>query len=268
MKISGLIFLAAALPLWAQDPATVASIDDAFQLTGVRSLLEALPSRVNQITTSAVAQFPKDLRQQFEPYIKDVSRKFLEHDAFQRQLRTYFVKHYDSGKMATFLALERTPTYRTMHRVESAAGTAASDAGQRRFEANLKSDPAEPQRVAILQRLDEATNSTDLQVRLASAIIQAMADSLGAQMPADMETKSAAFATKVRPVIASQVLMGNLYVYRNADNADLDDYVSNAQQSSVAWFNHNLQSAILAVSAERIAKAGEDIKTKATPPVK
>jgi hypothetical protein len=78
-------------------------------------------SHVNEMTAAAVGQFPKEQRPQFEPLIKDVSLKFLEPDAFYRQLRTYFVKHYDAPHMGTFLALERTPVYRTMHRLEDTA---------------------------------------------------------------------------------------------------------------------------------------------------
>lgn len=246
----------------------VANIDEAFQLTDVRAMAEKLPSHVNEITTAAVAQFPRDLRKQFEPYIKDVSRRFLAPDAFYRQLRTYFVKHYDGGKMATFLALERTPGYRTMHRLEAGVETPAAEAGRRRFEANLKSDPPEPDRIAILQRMDQETKTTDLQVRMLTNIVNVMSDSLGVQLPPDLDTKTAAFAAKIQPVVANAVLTNNLYVYRNTEGGDLEDYIAAAQQPAVEWFNHTLQSAILAVSAERVAHAGEDIKTKAAQVVK
>ena len=268
MKITRLVFLAwvsLALPLSAQDAAVEAGIDEAFQLAGVRGMLESLPSQVNEMTTAAVSQFPKDRRRQLEPLIKDVSLKFLAPDAFYRQLRTYFVKHYDSQKMATFLALQRTTAYRSMHRLEEAAETPAGQAGQRRFEANLKSDPPDAARVDILRRLDQALKTTETEVRVVTGIVNAMSAGLGPQMPVDLDTQCAAFTVKVQPVLANNVLMHNLYVYRNADDVDLEDYVAAAQQPSVEWFNGNLQSAILAVAAERAARAGEYIKDKVTP---
>jgi len=266
MRMTALVFLLSTVPLCAQNPATAADIDEAFRLAGVRTMLESLPSHVNEMTTAAVAQLPKDQRQSFEPLIKDVSLKFLDPDAFYRQLRTYFVKHYDGGKMATFLALERTTAYRTMHRLEAAAETPAAQVGRRRFEAGLRSDPPEAKRVDVLQRLDEALKTTDLQVHMVIGIVNAMSAGLGARMPADLDTQSAAFAIKIRPVLANHILIYNLYVYRNADDADLEDYVAAAQQPSVDWFNRNLQSAILAVAADRAARAGESIKTKVTRP--
>jgi hypothetical protein len=268
MRIISVLFLAAAIPLGAQDPATLAGIDEAFQLAGVRTMLESLPSHVNEMTVAAVAQLPKDKRQQFEPLIKEVSLKFLNPDAFYRQLRTHLVKHYDAGKMATFLALERTPAYRSMHRLEAGAETAAAQAGRRSFEANLKSDPPEPKRVEIVQRLDEAMKTTDLQVHIVTGIVNAMSAGLGAQMPADLEAQSAAFTAKIRPVLAGNILIHNLYVYRNAEDADLEDYIAAAQQPAVEWFNRNLQSAILAVAADRAMRAGEDIKAKTAQVVK
>jgi hypothetical protein len=263
MKLTSLLVLA-ALPLAAQDAATVANIDEAFRLADVHTILESLPSHVNEMTVAAVAQLPKDKRQEFEPLIKDVSLRFLAPDAFYRQLRTYFMNHYDGSKMATFLALERTPAYRSMHRMEAAAETAAAQAGLRRFEANLQSDPQDPKRLDSLQRLDDALKTTDLQVHIVTGIINAMSAGLGAQMPSDLDTQSTAFTEKIRPVLAHNILVHNLYVYRNADDADLEDFVSNAQQPAVDWFNQNLQSAILAVAQDRATRAGEYIKTKVT----
>jgi hypothetical protein len=268
MRSIGCIFLAAALPLAAQDAAAVANVDEAFRLAGVHAMLESLPAHVNEMTVAAVAQLPKDKRKEFEPLIKEVSLRFLNPDSFYRQLRTYFIKHYDGAKMATFLVLERTPVYRSMHRLEAAAETPAAQAGWRSFDANLKSDPPDPKRVETLQRLDETVKTTDLQVHIVVAILNAISAGLGAQMPADLEAQSAAFRDKIRPILATNTLHHNLYVYRNADNSDLDDYVANAQQPAVAWFQRTLQSAILAVAADRATRAGEDIKAKTAQPPK
>ena len=259
------VFLA-AVPLTAQDPTVLANIDEAFRLVGVRTILESLPSHVNEMTAAAVAQLPKDKRQQFEPLIIDVSLKFLDPDAFYRQLRSYFVKHYDAGHMNTFLALERTPVYRTMHRLEEAAETPAAQAARRRFEVNLQSDPPPAVRVDIMQHLDEASSTTSLQVRIVVGIVTAMSAALGAQMPPDLEAQSTAFTARIRPVLANNVLLANLYTYRNTEDADLQDYVDAVRQTDVEWFNRNLQGAILAVAADRSARAGEYIKTKIAQP--
>jgi hypothetical protein len=268
MRISTIVlFLLTATPVCAQqDPTVLANIDEAFRLAGVRGMLDSLPSHVNEMTAAAVSQFPKEQRKQFEPVIKDVSLKFLDPDSFYRQLRTYFVKRYDAAHMGTFLALERTPVYRTMHRLEDAADTATAQASRRRFEAALKSDPPPVKRMDVLQRLDEARNTTDLQLRIVTGILNAMASGLGAQMPPDLEAQSTAFKDKVRPILANNVLHANLYTYRNTDDADLEDYVGAAQQKDVDWFNRNLQAAIVAVAADRSARAGEYIKTKVSAP--
>jgi hypothetical protein len=244
----------------SQDPALLAYIDEAFRLAGVHKTLESLPSHVDEMTVVAVAQYPASQRRQFEPLIKEVSLKFLDPEAFYRQLRNYFVKNYDAAHMSSFLALERTPVYRTLQRLEEAADTPAAQASRRRFEANLQSDPPTPNRVEILQRLDEARNTTGLQVRIVTGIVNAMSAGLGAQMPADLESQCAAFTAKTRPMLANQVLHTNLYIYRNNDDADLEDYVAAAEQKDVAWFNRTLQAAIIAVAADRSTRAGEDIK--------
>jgi hypothetical protein len=251
----------------AQDPGVLADIDEAFRLAGVRSILETLPSHVGEMTAAAVAQFPKAQRSQFEPVIQDVSLKFLDPDAFYRQLRAYFAKHYDARHMQTFLALEKTPVYRTMHRLEETASSPVAQAARRRFEMNMKSDPPDAKRIDAIQRLDDARNTTGLQVKIVIGIVNAMADGLGAQMPADLEAQSTVFAAKVRPILAANVLHSYLFAFRNSDNLDLEDYVAAAQQKDVDWFNRNLQGAILAVAADRSARAGEYIKSKVAQPL-
>lgn len=151
---AGAVLLLAAASMWGQDGQTPsAQIDEAFQLAGVRTMLSALPQHVNEMTAAALGQLPSEKRLEFGPLIHDVSVKFLNPDAFSRQLRTYFARHYDGKKMAMFLALERTPAYRSMHRVEAEA-EAANAMTRHRFETNLKGDPPPPGRVKILQRLD------------------------------------------------------------------------------------------------------------------
>lgn len=263
MRFATLIVLALlAAPLRAEDSAVLADIDEAFRLAGVRATLDSLPIHVQEMTTAAIAQFPRDQRLQFEPVIKEVSLKFLDPGSFYNQLRKSFAKLYDAGHMNTFLALQRTSIYRTMHRMEQSLDTPAAEISRRRFEASLKDDPPDPKRVEILQRLDQARNATALQMRIVVGIVNAMANGLGAQMPPDLDAQCASFSTKIQPVLAGDVLHTYLYIYRNSEDADLEDYIAATQQKDVVWFNQNLQTAILAVAAERATKAGESIKAK------
>ena len=198
--------------------------------------------------------------------IKDVSSKFFSlPTVFYRQLRTYFVKHYEAGHMNTFLALERTPVYRTMHRLEESARSPAGQASLRRFAANLKSDPPTPKRVARLcKQLDAAGNTTGMQVRMVVSIVNAISGGLGAQLPPDLEAQSAAFTAKIRPLLSNNVLIANLFHHLSqpAMTAEVEDYVAAARQADVEWFNKNLQAAILAAAVDQSTKAGEAIKVK------
>ena len=128
-------------------------------------------------------------------------------------MRSYFAKHYDAAQMATFLALERTPVYRTMHRLEESAETPAAQAARRRFRGQSEVRPADPERVDIIARLDEATKTTGLQVNIVIGIMNAMAAALGAQMPADLETQSTAFrprSDRSWPTMSSTVIFSSI----------------------------------------------------------
>lgn len=219
MRIAGLLLLAAAVLLHAQSTAR-ARIDEAFRLAGVAEVLASLPTYINEMAAPSVAQ-----------------TKVKDADAFARELKSYFIDRYDASKMATFLALERTPTYRTMHRMEAAADKAPR-ASRRSFEANLKSDPPGAKRVALLKRLDAAMSSTGLQIRIATEVLKGL--------PAGP------------PSLANSESIHDLFVYRNVDDSELEDYVVASEHPAVQWFNHTLQAAILVAMADRPAIEGEN----------
>ena len=208
------------------------------------------------MTAAALGQLPSEKRLEFGPLIHDVSLKFLNPDAFSRQVKAYFARHYDGKKMAMLLALERTTTYRSMHRIEAEA-EAANAMTRHRFETNLKTDPPPPARVRLMQRLDDTMNTTELQVKIVTGILKILnAVSQGS----DLQT--ADFTAKIRPVLAGNVLVHSLFTYRNAEDAELEDYLEACQQPPIVWFNRMLHDAIVAVAAERAAQAGEDLKGK------
>ena len=222
-----------------------------------------LPARINQITAAAVALYPAEQRRDFEPMVKEIRLKFRDPQGLYRQLRSYFVKHYDAAHMRTFLALERTPVYRTMHRQEDAAELPEAQAARRRFENNLKADPPALKRMQAVESLDDARNATASQVKLAKTIATAMAAAVGTQIPPGLEPQGEEFASKIRPILAGDVQRKYLFTYRNADDLDMDDYLAAVQQKDVTWFDRTLQAAILAATTDRATRAGDAVKEAA-----
>jgi hypothetical protein len=130
----------------------------------------------------------------------------------------------------------------------------------------VKEDPPAPKRLDTLRRLDETLNTTGAELRMVTGIVNALSESMGGSPPAGLDTRSAEFAAKLQPILANQVLMQNLFVFRNSDDEDLEDFIAAAQQPAVDWFHHNLQSALLAAALERETHLVEDLKTKAAAP--
>ena len=220
----------------------------------------------SEMTAAAVSQFPERQRRQFEPVIKDVSLKFLDPDAFYTPVANVL---HEALRRRPHDDVSGTGTYSGLSHHASSGGSGGHSRGagsRRRFEANLKSDPPNPNASTFCSVWTKPGMSRDLQVRIVAGIVNAMSAGLGAQMPADLETQSAAFTGKIRPILAGNVLQSYLYTYRNTEDADLEDYIGAAQQKDVQWFNRNLQEAILAVAKDRAAKAGEAIKAKVSLP--
>lgn len=253
--------LLAATGLWAQDRSAV--IEEAFRLGGVRETLQSLPAQANEMSVAAVAQLAPEQRKPFTPLIKDASLKLLDPAACYPEVQHYFLKHYDGPKLNTFIALERTSVYRTMHRLEAGASTAAAQTTRRRFEANLNADPPGQKRRDTLQKIDQVTGATELQLQLVSAVLNTASAAMGATAPAELNTQSGAFPPKVRPLLTEQTLHRNLFVFRNADDVELEDYAEALRQPAVDWFNRNLREAILAVVAERVQQATDAVKSPA-----
>jgi hypothetical protein len=252
-----------ALPLAAQDSqeAKLAQIDEAFRLAAVRATLETLPNHANEMTVAALATIPSDKQKPFLPVIKQASRNVLEPNACYPLVRRYFLKHYDAAHLRAFIALEQTSVYRTWRRLEQQASLPALQTARRGFLENLKEEPPPFERRQLMAQLDDATDSTGLEVRLVIAVLNSTAAAMGANMPSDLDLQSTAFTARIQPALQERTLANLCFTLRGADDAGVQDYIDAALQPDVAWFNRNLHAAILSLVGDRASAAADYIKS-------
>ena len=226
-------------------------VDEAFRLAGVRPLLEALPARVGEMTAAVLATFPPDKRKQLEPAARDIARQMLEPNLCYPLVRHYFLQHFDAPQMRSFVALEKTSVYRTMHRQEEQAGLPALQSSRRNFLRNLPNDPPPPSRRQLLEKLDEINGYTVLYQGLVMATINSSLAGLTMTLPEEFESVQTSVGARARPIVQDQTLALLLFTFRNAEDVDIQDYLEACQQPAVIWFNRTLNAAILAAVGER-----------------
>jgi hypothetical protein len=248
-----------------QSAAATGEIDEAFRLAGVREALDQLPDLIKETSILNPASFTGVQQRQVVALVRQESVRTARPAAMYSQLRTWYVRHYDADRISTFSALEKSPRYRTMRRMEEMAASAANLPMRRRFEANLQNDPPSAARLELLKRLDSAGTMTGLQVRLASQIPNTIMINVdpasAASNPASAGPGNDA-AAKAQSMLSRQVLVAHLFAFRNVDDETLANYVQAAEQKDVTWFYRNLESAALAVVALRSQDASESLKTQ------
>jgi hypothetical protein len=252
MKTLAAAFLLGAVALSAETTIDKAEqVDEAFRLAGVRPLLEALPARAGEMTVAVLATFPPDKRKELEPAAKDIARRMLEPSLCYPLVRRYFLQHFDAVQMRSFVALEKTPTYRTMHRQEEQAGLPALQSSRRTFLRNLPNDPPPPARRQLLEKLDEINGYTVLHQGLVMATVNSSLAGLTMTLPEEFESVKTSVSARANPIVQDQTLALLLFTFRNAEDVDIQDYLEASQQPAVIWFNRTLNAAILAAVGER-----------------
>jgi hypothetical protein len=216
-----------------------ALIDEALEIAGIKRQLEGLPAQVKAGVDLSQSPLPPKERAAVVKVIGDAFRPA----PILATLRSAFQKNYDPLQMGLFLAQLRSPTARKMAAFEGRAADADMVSKLRAFTARLKDAPPAPARVARLAELDAASGSTEFVLELRVAALTAVFKVVSALMPPEKRPGAAAVESAAKNLVGQQreaarqeMLLLFLYVYREATDEELDEYVGVSSGEPGRWF--------------------------------
>jgi hypothetical protein len=216
-----------------------ALIEEALTISGIKRQIEDLPEQVRAGADASQSQ----LRPKERAALAKIIGAAFRSGPILTTVRSAFQKSYDPMQMGLLLAQLRTPTARKMAVLEGAGSEPDVVAKLQTFAAGLKDAPPAEDRVARLVRLDVATGTTDLVIEMRAASIAAAFKVLSALMPPEKRLPPAQMNAAVRNLVGQQreiarreILVLFLFIYREATDAELDEYIGIGSSESGRWF--------------------------------
>ncbi len=243
-------------------------IDEALTISGIRRQIEGLPAQVLAGAETGQSPLPPKDRAAVARIIADAFRA----GPILTTVRTALQKNYDATQMGLLLAQLRTPTARKMAEFESAATAPDVVDKLRAFAARLKDAPPAPERVVRLAQLDQATETTDIVLELRTVSLAAALKVLSALMPPEKRTAPAQaeamakeFVGRQREAARQEMLLLFLYVYRDATDQEIEEYIAIGGSESGRWFQAIYRRALAEAVTTATATAIRQV-AKAFPP--
>ena len=246
-----------------------ALIEEALTISGIKRQIEGLPDQVRAGADLSQSKLPQKERAAMAKIIGDAFRS----GPILTTLRSAFQKSYDPMQMGLFLAQLRTPTARKMARLEEAGTEPDIVAKIQAFAAGIRDAPPPEERVARLAQLDAATGTTDLALEMRAASVAAAFKVLSALMPPEKRPTPAQMNAAVQNLVGQQretarreILVLFLYVYREATDAELDEYIGIGTSESGRWFQaiyrRGLAEAITTATETAIRQVAQSFRPK------
>jgi len=245
-----------------------ATVDEILELSGMRPQLPAFATalgaeylpRPGQLGGRDGARVAQIVARQFVP------------ERMYAAIREDMRRHVDTKQLAGMAAWFRSRLGRKVTALEIAASKPEAGPKLAAFAAALKTSPARPARVELVQRLEWVTGASQETTDLALAVAGSIARAAAAAAPAERRARVGMIERGVdemrgqmAPTIAEGVLAQMLYVYEPLTDAELKAYVDFLASPPGRAYGRVAHAALLRVVREVADRTAVEI-VRAVPP--
>ncbi len=221
-------FLAVPLLAGSVDSGPGVPLEELMELSGINRMLDQIPGHFDmQIEQRKAGLSPEQLRSFRAAVGRAYSPDRLKSAAVARLSRSV-----DRENVAATIDFLRSPLALKMTRLEIAASTAEAAQRMQEYGIEMEQAPPPPERLALIDRLEQAARSTETGLRLFSTIVMTLERGMAVALPegsrlspAQLQSQVHALAAQMRPVIHQSVMVNLLFAYREASDVELDEYV-------------------------------------------
>lgn len=261
----------------AQSPARQDKlIDDILAVSGMDHMLAQLPEQMLAGAMSAQKQDKKAKMSADD--MRDMERAFKEAftaQGFRQQVVARYKKNFDQKRYQALLDDISTPLAKRMAELEKVQPKPEDMAA---FSAALAAKPMSPERIALVQRIDVASRSSEMAAEAMFASIRGVvrgAAGEGSQQAADLDKFLEKQRAAMEEGIRNATRMSLAYTYREVSDADLAEYAKIYDKEGNKWALGLAYDALLdefrsgserlGADLAKMAKARQDAKLAAAP---
>ncbi|HET7874257.1 MAG TPA: hypothetical protein VFN71_01930 [Methylomirabilota bacterium] len=230
----------------ARGPA--AQVDEVLALSGARRQIDALHASVQARLRERYAALDNEAQSLLGRFLALALRA----DTVYPVVRARFRADYDAEHVAAALTWFRSPVGRKMARLESQAAAPDAAPALREFESELAAKPPSSERFVLINRVAEAQNQPDfffdavrgLAGGIAKGVDRVQATELASRLY-ELEQTAGTLAGQTRAYIDRETFILLLFTYREARDAELDQYMRFLRSDAGRWHSRTLQQGVI-----------------------
>ena len=162
-------------------------IDELMEGSGLNHQIEQLPAIIN----AGVQQGRNGVDEDTFAKVSAAVNEFHTAKAFAEEIRNNLKKNYDKERFAALLELVRSPFAQKMTQLEKEANSPEMMSQIQAYVATLDKQPPAPARIALIERLDNATGATSTAMNIQLQTTQTMISVLDPLLPPEKRMKPA-----------------------------------------------------------------------------
>jgi hypothetical protein len=267
IRIHVVVLLAMAIhPVLVSAQSPAENLDEILKLSGLKTQVGQIPVEIKTdfVRQQQAAEFkltPKNSDRILKILMESYNASDLEQSVVD-----HLKEHYDPARASAELEMLRSPLSRKMTKLETAASAPEAQKEIQAYANKLRSQPPEPERVALVKRLDRVTGTTDLSLELLVAISMVNVGISNDFNPPEKRLKPdqlEQMAGRMRKEMAGPVenstFMSFLYMYRDVPDRALKEYVDLYDNETTAWFKRLVKGALVSALTAAAGRAGHQI---------
>lgn len=248
LAVTAVVGLAPAAPATAQTRDQTALADQVLTGSGAAKQIEWLQRSVQRRMLDARTGLDAETQNLLDRFMA----QSLKSEALYAAVRARFRENLDRDRAAGAMAWFRSPVGRKIAGLEAQAAAPEAAAALREFEAELQTKAATSERFVLVNRVTEALNQPDFLFDLVRALLGGMGKGLDRLKAGDRvarlgeaEPAVSGLLTQSRAAVDQATFVYFLFAYRNARDAELDQYVRFLQSDDGRWFTRSFQQSLV-----------------------
>lgn len=245
---------------------TDALIDETMELSGLRQQLGDFQNHFQ------AKDLPPELPLAQREALGQIFREAFRAAALEGYVKTHLRQQITDNKISLLVEQLRTPLMRKMAQLEVQASSAAAESEKMQFAQRLLSAPPDPQRLELVQRLDDVAGGSGSATEIVISMMRIIANASSKMAkpeqragPTEIDTVIEEMRPRLSMAIKQRTLLTNLFAYRSIADADLRSYIEFHESALGKWYTQVVTAALLDAMNRASEQAGKEIGKLAPP---
>jgi hypothetical protein len=229
------------------------NIDELMTKSGLQRQIEQLPEVVNASFEQRLSQ-ESAVKPEEAARIKDILSQSYNPSAMLGSIKADITAGLTDQDIEPILSWLNSPLGQKITQLEEKASSGDAYRNMQAFAAGLESNPAEPTRLDMIERLDQAAHITEFSVRMKIDMVLIMTESMSSaagrndfsreQLLSQLEMNR----PKIEEASKQEAMISGLYTYQSLTDDELKDYINfYTSQAGVKYANVVTQGLLTAL---------------------